>query len=143
MNNNHLLCVFFLVTEFFQAFEFIFSGIDPYENASPGYIFKSRYTMEPFGGTRPVGRYTANRWGLYDMHGNVNEWCEDIYTDGYSMPHNGTPNLTKGDKNVRSARGGSWDEWGLQMRSADPGLNQFQIETFWVQGGGHLAGRRT
>jgi len=58
--------------------------------------------------THPVGQKAANPWGLYDLHGNVAEWCHDFYSETYYQrseaqdPH-GPP---AGDKCV--LRGGSW-----------------------------------
>jgi uncharacterized protein (TIGR02996 family) len=56
--------------------------------------------------TCPVGRYLPNAWGLYDMHGNVREWCSDClraYTsEAVVDPHGG------GDSDSRVVRGGSW-----------------------------------
>lgn len=55
--------------------------------------------------THPVGQKKPNAWGLYDMHGNVREWCEDWY-DPY-------PGSTMKDEEFiprqRILRGGSWD----------------------------------
>ena len=71
--------------------------------------------------TTSVGRNGANAFGLYDMHGNVWEWCEDVY-DGaaYSKRNSLTTNplVTSGSES-RVLRGGSWlgDSWSA--RSAD------------------------
>jgi formylglycine-generating enzyme required for sulfatase activity len=61
--------------------------------------------------THAVGQKQPNRWGLYDIYGNVSEWCEDIYNPTYykdspvADPH-GPPNPGKDVRRV--IRGGSW-----------------------------------
>ena len=61
-------------------------------------------------GTQPVGQKKPNNWGLYDVHGNVNEWCEDIWHDNYSgAPRDGSAWLTDGDDGLRLMRGGAWN----------------------------------
>ena len=68
--------------------------------------------------THPVGQKKANAWGLFDMHGNVAEWCNDVYDKEYYQ--------TSADKNPRGPadgkenvlRGGSWKSSADAARSA-------------------------
>ena len=58
--------------------------------------------------TAPVGGFDPNAFGLYDVLGNVWEWVEDCWNDGYSgAPTDGTA-WTAGDCRWRVLRGGSW-----------------------------------
>ena len=59
--------------------------------------------------TYPVGQYKPNAFGLYDMHGNVWEWCEDVWHGSYKdAPTDGSAWLSGGDSSRRVVRGGSW-----------------------------------
>ena len=69
------------------------------------------------GKTTPVGDYPANAFGLYDMHGNVWEWCEDAWHKNYhGAPVDGSAWLD--GSNRRVLRGGSWFSNGGDCRSA-------------------------
>ncbi len=70
------------------------------------------------GKTHPVGKKKANPWGLYDMHGNVAEWCHDWYAGNYYQ-HSPDKNPQGPDKGTeRVLRGGSWNNTADACRSA-------------------------
>lgn len=59
--------------------------------------------------TMPVGSFQPNAWGLYDMHGNVWEWCEDVWHENYNgAPIDGTAWISGAESRFRVVRGGSW-----------------------------------
>jgi len=62
------------------------------------------------GKTTPVGYFqVANAFGLYDMHGNVWEWCVDTWHDNYHVaPTDGSAWIENGNDNRSPLRGGSW-----------------------------------
>jgi formylglycine-generating enzyme required for sulfatase activity len=72
--------------------------------------------------TTPVGSFPANGFGLCDMHGNVYEWCEDIWHDNYKgAPTDGSAWVTGGDSDCRLLRVGSWFFYPEFCRSAGRG----------------------
>jgi len=68
--------------------------------------------------THPVGTKAPNDWGLYDMHGNVMEWCHDRYGEDYygNSPAVNPTGPTSGDECV--LRGGSWSSSPESCRAA-------------------------
>ena len=71
------------------------------------------------GKTQRVGSYSANGYGLYDMHGNVYEWVQDCGNGSYAgAPTNGSA-WERGDCSSRVLRGGSWDHYLSLLRSAN------------------------
>ena len=69
--------------------------------------------------THAVGQKLPNAWGLYDMSGNVWEWCEDNWHDNYiGAPKDGSAWLKNGNDNRSPLRGGSWGSLPRNCRSA-------------------------
>jgi formylglycine-generating enzyme required for sulfatase activity len=67
----------------------------------------------------PVGQKEANAFGLYDMHGNSWEWCEDDWHESYEgAPTDGSAWIDKPRGRLRVVRGGSWYENARRCRSA-------------------------
>ena len=86
------------------------------------------------GQTSPVGSFPPNNWGLYDMHGNVWEWCRDWFNEDYykNSPVENPQGPESGISHV--FRGGSWFNFGEHCRSAfrdtypyDPKLREMRI----------------
>ena len=65
-----------------------------------------------------VGSYLPNAWGLYDMHGNVYEWCLDWYNGSYGIAAVSDP-VGPNTGSFRVLRGGSWGSDASFCRSAN------------------------
>jgi formylglycine-generating enzyme required for sulfatase activity len=70
--------------------------------------------------THPVGRKQPNSFGIYDMHGNVWEWCEDDWHNSYeNAPYDGSAWLEFTRRSWRVLRGGGWNVASSSCRSAN------------------------
>lgn len=86
--------------------------------------------------TAPVGSFAPNRFGLYDMVGNVWEWVADCWNDNYhGAPVDGSAWMT-GDCSHHRLRGGSWTSVPDELRAANRGRtatdNRFDVISFRV-----------
>jgi formylglycine-generating enzyme required for sulfatase activity len=87
-----------------------YDGDDTYGNGPKGV---SRWQ------TTDVGSFPPNGFGLYDMHGNVREWCQDAWHEDYNgAPTDGSAWTSEEDPDRRLLRGGSWGNYPWSCRSA-------------------------
>jgi formylglycine-generating enzyme required for sulfatase activity len=91
-----------------------YDGNYPYASAPKG-----QYRQQ----TTDVGTFPPNAFGLYDMHGNVLEWCQDDYQENYiNAPTDGSASTVL-SATYKLLRGGSWDGNARNCRSADRDRN--------------------
>lgn len=72
-------------------------------------VYSSGFEGENRRKTTDVDSFFANRFGLYDLHGNVAEWCADTWHSNYQdAPNDGSAWTSNNSKDLRVLRGGSW-----------------------------------
>jgi eukaryotic-like serine/threonine-protein kinase len=87
-----------------------FDGTRPYASASQGENRKK---------TTPVATFPPNVFGLYDMHGNLWEWCLDEWVENYNNSRARGDLKSQNPEKERLLRGGSWNYGAKSSRSAD------------------------
>ena len=112
-----------------DASEANFYGHYPYE-IEENYFDDSVLEAKPGvyrGSTLPVGSFNPNAWGLYDCHGNVNEWCWDYY--GEYDPQAKTDPTGAENQTRHVYRGGGWNDFGKNMRCAYRAAGQTDLKS--------------
>ncbi len=100
------------------AFHFGETITDKLANYNAGQIYAGEPKGEYRGETTSVGKFPPNAFGLYDMHGNVWEWCEDDWHENYQgAPTDGSARVSETSNN-KVVRGGSWSDYPHNCRSA-------------------------
>jgi formylglycine-generating enzyme required for sulfatase activity len=95
------------------------TGIFYYGNAEDRLGDYAWFSDHAGGRTHPVGEKKPNPWGLYDMYGNVWQWCADWYDADYYRKSPASDPAGPSAGSERVMRGGSWYRGALNCRSAD------------------------
>lgn len=78
--------------------------------------------------TVSVGSFEPNAWGLFDCHGNVNEWCWDYYGEYDTKQDNDPTGAETGTRHIY--RGGGWNDFAKNMRSAYRAAGQADMKSY-------------
>lgn len=85
------------------------------------------YVFNAMGITHPVGQKKPNEWGIYDMHGNVGEWCKDWYHENYDL-QNTTDPVAEETAHSHVVRGGNFVVVPYRCRSASRNMAPAESE---------------
>jgi uncharacterized protein (TIGR02996 family) len=91
-----------------------YNGNYPYNKGVNG-VNRRRTTL--------VSSFPPNAWGLFDMHGNVWDWCQDVYRRYEELNTINTLDTENIDESARVLRGGSWGNFARHCRAATRGRN--------------------
>jgi formylglycine-generating enzyme required for sulfatase activity len=99
------------------------------------YNTNKTYVEEYRNETTPVGQFPPNAFGLYDMYGNVWEWCADTWHDNYDgAPTDGSAWIENGDDNRSPLRGGAWYTFPYRCRSAHRNIDARRYSRSFLYG---------
>ena len=83
-----------------------------------GYSWQDKRYDDGYDKTAAVGSYRPNNFGLYDMHGNVWEWCRDWFDESYYSKGGTVDPENTQSTGFHLLRGGNWRNWASVCRSA-------------------------
>ena len=99
------------------------------------YNTNKTYVEEYRNETTPVGQFPPNAFGLYDMYGNVWEWCADTWHDNYDgAPTDGSAWIENGNDNRSPLRGGAWYTFPYRCRSAHRNIDARRYSRSFLYG---------
>ena len=81
------------------------------------------YRKNSAGKTHPIGQLKPNAWGLYDVHGNVHEWCQDWFDRNYYSQSPSNSPLGPSSGLAKVSRGGDWGSEDWYCRCASRSLS--------------------
>ena len=115
----HVLCVFVVASAIVATGELAAQqkAAVPVEQAQAASQKAAGELCNSGNATHAVGQKNPNAWGLYDMHGNVSEWCADWFSYSYQSGAAVDP-LGPTSSSIRVNRGGSWIGMAQGCRSA-------------------------